>query len=58
MFDNYYCITEVDELAEVVDEETTITRMKTDGWLIEDIGDSLQSCSYLRCETNTLRFPS
>jgi 5-formaminoimidazole-4-carboxamide-1-beta-D-ribofuranosyl 5'-monophosphate synthetase len=47
-------ISEIDELSEVVNEETTVPRMQSDGRLIENIGNSLEFCPYLRRETYAL----
>lgn len=58
MFDHDNRVPEVDEFSKVIDKETTIPRMKTYGWLIENIGDSFQFGSYLCREADTLRLSS
>lgn len=54
MFDNYDGIPEINELSEVGDQESTITRMKSYRWFIEDIGDALKACPHLRGKSDTL----
>lgn len=54
MFDNYDRISEIHQLPQIVEEETTITRMESDRWFIEDIGNSLKSRPYLGRETDSL----
>lgn len=56
MFDDDDGVTEVDELSEIVDEETTITWVKSDRGFIEDVGDTFESSADLSRETDTLRF--
>lgn len=58
MFDNYDRIPEIHQLPQIVEEETTITRMESYRGFIEDIGDSFEPRSYLSCEPDTLRFTS
>ena len=47
MFDNNDSISEIHELSQIIEKQTTISRMKSDRGLIEDIGDSLKSRSHL-----------
>lgn len=54
MFDNYDRISEIHELPEIVEKKTAITRMESDGWFIENIGNSLESRTHLCCQTNPL----
>lgn len=58
MFDNYDRIPEIHQFPQIVEEETTITRMEADRGFIEDIGNSLESRPYLGRESDTLRFTS
>jgi hypothetical protein len=54
MFDNDNRITEVDELTEIIYQETTIAGMETNRGLIEDISNPLQSRTNLGGESYTL----
>lgn len=54
MFDNYDRISEIYQLPQIVEEETAITRMESDGWFIEDISDSFEPRPYLGRETDSL----
>ena len=56
MFDNYDRISEIHELSQIIEEETAITRMKSNRGLVENIGDSFESRPYLGRESDALRF--
>jgi hypothetical protein len=58
MFDDDDGISDSSKALQVSDEHIVITRMETDRWLIENIDDTLESCSDLCGESDTLRLTS
>lgn len=58
MFDDYDTVSDSGESLQILDEHLIITRMETDGWLIEDIDDPLESRTYLCRESDTLTLTS
>ncbi len=58
MFDNDDSISKLHQFLEIFDQKSTISRMKSDRWLIEDIGNSLETCPYLGSKSYALRLSS
>lgn len=56
MFDNNDGIPYLCELFEIFYEHIIISRMQSDRWLIENIDNTFETCSNLRCKTDSLRF--
>jgi len=56
MFDNYNSIPEIHELSQIIEEQSAVSGMKTDGGFIQDVGDSLESRTHLGREPDTLGF--
>ncbi len=54
MFDNDNRISYQRESLQIGDEHVIVTRMKADGWLIQDVDDSFQSRTYLSSEAYSL----
>ncbi len=58
MFDNYDTIANTRQALQVRDEHLVISGMESDRWLIEDIDNTLESCTDLCSESYTLTLSS
>ena len=56
MFDNYHGVSEIHELSQIIEEESAVSGMESDRWLIQDIGDSFKPRTHLGCKPDSLRF--
>ena len=56
VFDNDQSVPDVPQANECFNQATIVTLVKTDGWFVEDVENSSESRTDLRCEPNSLSF--